>query len=270
MMKKWTEMVMVGILLLATGCVQTESNNPPENPISNERDWMTEGYAQHHHVSIEQAKEFFVKTYGVERAKDIVKNLPERNENFEKDKEKMNGGSGEGLGEVARENYLQPDFFETFETSGKRTWVQAPEVWQGVIGIFSTPAEQEAVLGTESKEFETYLFVGSGWGVTYFQGIGFDASIEPEAPIAIEIDPPHMLAGPAFPVLDKEWVGRIRITGKIMGEVAPGKYTITIRASSPPIEKQAEWAGTQEWYVNADTIFVDPRGLATLVLNVTE
>lgn len=261
--------IVVGMLLLMGGCVQT-SDSPPENPILSENDWMVKGYADTHRISLEQAREFFMKTYRIESGKDIVKNLPPRNENFQKDKEKMKEGSGAGLGNVERENYLQPDFYETFETTGKRTWTGAPAALPEVVGLFSVPAEQEATLGEESREFETYLFVGSAWGATYFQGIGFEAVIEPEAPVVVEVNPPYMIAGPAFPTLNEGWVERIRVKGNVVGNVLPGRYVITIRATNPPQEKQEEWANAHERYVNADTTFVDPRGLATLVLNVTE
>ncbi len=271
MKAKGTKFLVFGIILLLAGCIQPANTlTSGKNPTEYEKDWMLDGYAAQHEKTREQAEKFFQQTYGINSEKDIAKKLPKRTEKFEKDKQKIMAGSGEELAAISRENYLQPDFYDTFETTGKKTWTNAPDLQLETVGLFSTPAEQEATLEKNSTTFETYLFVGSAWGATQFQGVGFFAVTEPQAPIVFEIDPPATLAGPSFPILDEQWTNRIRIRGEITGNISPGKYIITIKAVNPTYEKQEEWANAHARYVNADTSFMDPKGLATLTLNVTE
>ncbi len=259
----------MGILLLS-GCIQATpppEGDEPTRPIGT--DWMIEGYANSHGVTTQQAQKFFQKTYEISQKEDITRNIPARNDTYAGDRKKINGGNTEELATIARENYLQPDFYDTFETVGKKIWIQAPEQLPETFGIFSVPAEQEATLASGSNEFVTHLFVGSGWGTTYFHGTKFYATIEPNAPITITMTPSEVLTGPTFPIIDKNWVERISIRGEINGVVKPGRYVITIHPTDPTNEKYEKWATDHQRIVGGSEYFVDPRGLATLTLDVT-
>lgn len=262
----WT--ILVGVIFLA-GCVQPGNENETSK-ITGE-DWLIQEFAASKMISEKEAETFFEEKYGVNGWESVVRNLPERTSTFENEKKVWNGGNGESIREITWENMVQPDFYETFETTGKKVWVNASGVETNVIGVFSTPADQEATLREGSRDFETHLLIGSGWGVTEYQGIRLYAEVNPNAPIEIEIMENEFLLGPTFPVFDANWVQRVRISGVITGKVEKGTYVITVKTGNPTQEKQVEWytahAGN---YVNGENVLVDSRGVATLTLQVNE
>lgn len=260
--------VMIGVIVLA-GCVQPSEENKTNEQVK--EDWLMEAFAEKNKVTREEAQTFFQEKYGVNGWGDVVKNLPERTSTFEEEKKIWKGGSGESIQNAAWENIVQPDFYETFETSGKNVWVQATGEEKRVIGVFSTPADQEAMLEEGSREFEAQLIVGSAWGVTEYQGVRLYADVKPGAPIEIEIMEDEFLLGPTFPVFDANWVQRVRVNGVITGKMGAGTYVITIKMGNPAIEKQVEWYNAHATrYVNGENVLVDSRGLATLTLHVRE
>lgn len=258
----------VSVILLA-GCVLPQDENKTSE--QGKGDWLMEEFAAANNVTQKEAQTFFQEKYGVKGWADVVKNLPERTNTFEEEKKIWKGGSGESIQNATGENLAQPDFYETFETSGKTAWIQATGEEKRVIGVFSTPADQEAILEEGSREFETHLIVGSAWGVTEYQGVELYAEVNPDAPMRIEIMESEFLLGPTFPVFDVNWVKRVRVNGVITEKMGAGTYVITIKMRNPTIEKQAEWYAIHTTrYVNGENALVDSRGLATLTLHVKE
>ncbi len=258
--------VLMGVILLG-GCVQPSSENKTSE--QGKGDWLIEEFAVKNNVTREEAQTFFDEKYGVKEWGGVVKNLPARTSTFDEEKKIWNGGNGEGILAIAWENVVQPDFYETFETTGKKVWVEASGEKKSAIGVFSTPADQEATLKEGSRDFETHLLVGSAWGATMYQGIGLYAEVNPQAPIEIEITENEFLLGPTFPVFDANWVQRVRVSGVITGKIEAGTYVITVKTGNPRYEKQVEWYGAHpSEYVNGESVLVDARGLATLTLHV--
>ncbi len=262
--------MIIGISLLLSGCV---SEGKPLTQVEQSDHAFTgliEQHATANRITVNESKAIW-EQYGIINEKDILKNLPSKTNTFEKEKEWVNGGEGVLLGIIDENNYQQPDFYPTFETSGKKTWINAMGEKSYVLGVMSTPADQEAVLTNEIREFETYLFVGAGWGTTTHQGVKLRAAVEPnESGITIAITPNEFLVGPTFPIIDENWIERVHIEGSVSPEAKEGKYTITILLDNPTEQNENEWVTTHTEYARANTSFVDPRGLATLTLTIPE
>ncbi len=272
-----TPLATIFIAILVLGCV-TPSPPTPVTPTSTgptptynppRSQSIFASHATQNQLTIEQTRTFFKENYGITED-DIYAQLPPTPASFQNDVNTLHYGNGISIGQIPLESYRQPEFYPTFSTSGIKTWATAPATLPNTIGIASTPAVQEAVLAPDTNGFSTTLFVGSAWGVTYYQGMGFRYRIQPAANIQLQFTPPHVLLGPTFPVFTPEWIHRITIDAQIPPEVPPGQYQITIYPASAPIEQQEKWYATHSRYINGDGIITPSEGLATLTLTIPQ
>jgi len=271
--KKLIEKGIIGIIFLGivlAGCIQPTQERTAEYSAEKEPFGIFAAFAQKHGLTIAQTREFFKKNMGITQESKIIEQLPSPSETFEKDKLKLLGSTAEELDAIPKENYSQPTFFGDFETSGRDQWINAEATTPMSHGIISTPADQYATLAPESKEMRATLFVRAAWGSTYYQGIKLYATISPEAAIQFHVNPEQFLLEPTFPTIHQNWVEKISIRGELTGNVEPGTYVITIKMSDPDIENVTKWIETREPYTNGNGSFTDPRGVATLTLNVPE
>lgn len=260
--------IVIAAFALLAGCVSEIKPLESTEKTSNPFEGLFEQHARVNGMSVNASTKVFEK-YGIINEKDILKNLPTKTKTFGEKQQWMKGGEGVSLGEVDENDYKQPDFYPAFKTSGKNTWINATGEKPFVIGVMSTPADQEATLTSESGEFETYLFVGAGWGTTTHQGVGLRAMVEPaEKGINVSISPNEFVVGPAFPIIDENWMERVHVEGNVSSEVKEGVYTITILLNDPSEEKENEWAKKYGDYARANSTFVDARGIATLTLTI--
>lgn len=277
-------MILIALGIIALGCVQPTAPLPPtpsppagdinqtiplieENLHPLHRHQLFYTYAEQHSSSYEEAKTFFSQTYGLENETAIYSALPLPLPRFEEDKNKLEKGNGISLREIPYESYIQPEFYPNYETAPE-WWVNAPSVPAYSVGFTTTPAEQQAVMGTDTNTFDTTLFVGSSWGVNYYQGMGFRYTVEPEAAIQLTFTPQNALLGPTFPRFDANWMHQIQIQGEIEEALAPGTYKITIYPNDAPQGIQEEWAATHQPYVNGNGVLGPSDGLATFEITV--
>lgn len=279
-LKTYFVILMAGAVLFA-GCLQPTT--PPVRPDVNytgttppltenihplHQHYLFEQWAEKNGRSVQEARAFFLNNYGLQNEAEIYAALPAPREQFEIDLNTFEKGTGIEIANIPMESYLQPEFYPTFSTSGLDTWINAAGPKQSTVGYAATPAEQEAVIAADVNEFETTLFVGSGWGVTYYQGMAFRYTITPAAPITLEFSPNSFLMGPTFPAFDAGWVHPVRITGRIHQPLAAGTYTINIYPADPSEEDQLNWISAHSPYTNANSIFGPSGGMATLTLRV--
>lgn len=259
-----------GIILLFVllGCVN--SNPPPEeqNPSLHEHG-LFEKYATNHNQSLTEATTFFKNHYLLESEQAIYEKLPTPPTDFTQWNEKWKKGNTEELSLVPSTVYLQPEFYPTFETKGITMWTDAEPTASQRIGIASTPAEQEATLPTDSNAFQTILFVGSAWGSTHAQAIGLAAQIEPETDIHVNINPQNIIIGPNFPQFSDDWMQRITIAGELGETVKEGTYIVRIIGINPTLDSSMNIEKYPQ-LVNGNSIFVNTKGLATIIIHVPD
>ena len=241
--------LLILLLLASSGCVQTPSNTVPnENlPIQNETNTDTihshhlfQGYADAHGISLVETQDFFEKNYLLTNEKDIFEALPTLPRTFEGDVEALQSGNMERLLSVPYETYIQPEFYPTFATRGIDTWRRAPLAMETTLGISTTPAEQYATLQEGTNRFESVLFVGSAWGATHYQGIAIGYEVIPTADIHVQFSPSYVMAGPAFPIMDQNWMHKIALHGNVGTNVGEGTYHIRAFLISPTPDQLEE------------------------------
>ncbi len=274
--------IAVGIAILVSGCIGSPSTtNPPIidknesiNPAIYPADLATlhyhnifQQYAEANGKNIAETTQFFQQTYGIEEA-GIFRQLPTPSEAFEQDVNTLNYGNGLSVNQIPAESYLQPEFYPTFESTGIKTWTQATAPLTNTFGVASTPADQQATLEPDSNGFTTTLFIGSAWGVTYYQGMAFRYVIEPQADIQLTFSPNNILMGPTFPAFTPEWMHKITVDGTIGEDVGEGTYTINIFPADAPIEIQEGWYAEHPRYINGNGLIGPSNGLATFVLTI--
>ena len=271
--------ILLGIFLM--GCIGAPpGNNPDTNQhmgakpptpyspnIATLHHQLFERHAEMNGKTIEETIAFFRQTYGIDET-DIYRQLPPPSETFAQDVNTLNYGNGLSVNQIPPESYLQPEFYPTFESTGIKTWVEATAPLTNTFGFASTPAEQQATLEADSNGFTTTLFIGSAWGVTYYQGMGFRYTIQPAANIQLQFSPNHVLMGPTFPIFTPEWLHKITIDGTIGEEVEGGEYTINIFPADAPIEAQEAWYAAHPRYINGNGLIGPSNGLATFVLTI--
>ena len=253
--------LLIGIIFLA-GCVNPTTNTSQERSVFAE-------YATAHGTTQQETQEFFAETYGINEEKEIWEKLPQQPENFQEYANEWNGINGNSLGETPREVFAQPEFYPTYETSGKTKWVNAPVVPAQTIGIGGTPGIQEATMPEGTGVFDTALFVTSAWGATYYQGMRLAYRVNPETDIRLMFEPEEIVVGPNFPTFSENWAEKVKIRG-LVGDIAPGVYEITIYADTPTQEKVEEWRGNYQPYINANGVITSNEGMGTLVLTIVE
>lgn len=268
---------LIGLLIITialAGCTSTPAPNPnitpiilpdPSTPLHQHQ--IFQQYATSRGITPQETTQFFQTTYGISE-EGIYSQLPTPAATFFQDVNTLHYGNGIEINTIPAESYLQPEFFPTFTTSGIKTWIEAPTQFPNTFGFSSTPAEQQATLAEDSNGFTTTLFIGSAWGVTYYQGMAFRYTIIPQADIQLTFDPPHILAGPTFPAFTPEWMHKITINGNIGAAVPAGTYTISIFPADAPIEVQNEWYSQHPRYINGNGLIGPANGLATLTLTI--
>jgi hypothetical protein len=261
-------MALAGIVL--AGCIQPTQERTAEYSTEKAPYGIFAAFAQKHELTMAQTQEFLKKNIGINSESEIVEQLPVPTETFEEDRRKLLGSTADELEAIPRENYSQPTFFNDFETSGKEKWVNAKTTTPASHGIISTPADQYATLTPGSTEIAATLFVRAAWGSTYYQGVKLYATITPEAPIKFSVNPEQFLLEPTFPIIQEKWVEKINIRGEITKPLEAGEYVITVKMSDPDVENVIKWIEDGKPYTNANGLFVDPRGAATLTLHVKE
>ncbi|QQR92795.1 MAG: hypothetical protein IPJ89_00950 [Candidatus Iainarchaeum archaeon] len=266
------------LLVILAGCTSPANNPATPTPDTNHglvptptlplrEHAIFQQYATTNGKTIQETQTFFHNNYGIAE-NDIFAQLPSVPATFLQDVNTLHYGNGLGTNLIPRESYLQPEFFPTFSTTGIQTWAKAPDQFPNTVGLSSTPAEQQATLASDSNGFTTTLFIGSAWGVTYYQGMAFRYTIQPAADIHLSFDPPHILAGPTFPVFTPEWMHKITVDGTIGTDVEEGTYTITIYPADAPIEVQEQWYDAHPRYVSGNGLIGPSDGLATFTLTI--
>lgn len=216
-----------------------------------------------------QTQQFFADIYGLHHERDIYRHLPLRTDTFDQEHALLHQGDALQLEHVAWENYQQPDFYPTFDTTGKKMWTDASQHYPSRSGWAATPAEQEATLHP-GDEFETVLFVGASWGSTRPQGTGLTLRAQGGVNITVTPDPSSLLLGRTFPAFDANWVHRVILRGKVGEDVNEGTYHVALYLTAPPSDHQTTWTHLYPSYVNVDTAYIPPEGIATLTLHVVQ
>ncbi|MFH0969877.1 MAG: hypothetical protein V1776_00220 [Candidatus Diapherotrites archaeon] len=271
-MMDWKKIGII-LLILMTGCIHDDTTKtiPKTEPIEKiHNHHIFEQRAQKKGVTLEEVEKFFKEVYGLNNEKEIFTQLPAMPTQFEEHTQVWKDGNMNKLAEITNATYMQPEFHPTFHTTGINTWINAPENKTYTIGIQSTPATQEAVISTQETEFDTTLFIGGGWGSTYYQGLSFRTTIEPETTYAVDFEPNDILVGPTFPAFSPEWMKKIRIRGTITPTEGTKEYVLRIYAKEPNPLLEKEWMEKYPPYIQVNTIIIDTEGLATLLLHVKE
>ncbi len=268
-------LILILCLLFTTGCLdgKKESNPPPivENNVQGMHpNNIYDQWAKENGKTEEETQLFFFENYSLNGEEDIYTNLPTPVEKPSESVRRWEDHNVSMLLEIPPSIYLQPEFYPTFLKQGKKWWSEADGINHPTVGIFSTPAQQEAEIGPQESAIETVLFIGGTWGSTYYQGMGLYYDIQPAAPLTIQFDPADMVVGPTFPQFAQNWVERIHITGTITPLPGVEEYIIYIRTKPPNQEKENEWIQTYSPYTRTNPLFVDPVGVATLIVKVKE
>ncbi len=264
--------IILLIFLAGSGCLQMKNNPLEEKNITLTENQpfipggIFEQFSKKNNLNNEEITQFFQEKYGLKNEQAIFEFLPKKPTTFEEDRKKLYAGDSRELGEIPFESYTQPDFYPTFHPNGIRIWVEANGNAQPVLGIATTPAEQETTLDENVTEFNTYLFVNAAWGTTEFQAFSFQYTISPNAPIRMNATPRTLFLGPVFPRVTKEWAERVKFTGVIPLDTPPGEYTITIWAAAPE-EKIPEDAPGKTYFRGGD-ILQPSNGIATLRVRI--
>ncbi len=260
-------MTTILVLILGLGCVQEAKPTPVVIEINLNQihvHTIFEKHAQANGQTKYESQQFFAQNYQLDSENSIFDQLDTPPPDYEEEKNWMYDGNSESLGWISQETYQQPEFYPTFSTSGINAWVKAPATLQFSMGLIGTPAKQITALPPGKKEFSTYLFVGSSWGVTARQAGSLHYDIEPDANITIDFSPNTFFLGKSFPVFEKGWVERIHLRGTINENVEPGTYYITVLATPP--NPEVEWNPAE--YYPVDNTFFPEDGLANLQLTV--
>jgi hypothetical protein len=258
------------LLLLLAGCAQP----PVGGEVNIEKEFhdhdIFEQYSQANGTTIEETKEFFQNTHGIDEEKNIFANLPPPNPQFLEWKSILNGGDGNALGETPENAYLQPEFYPTFETSGIQTWIHAPSIPTFSLGLNGTPGIQEATINQPTADFNTTLFITAAWGSTVHQGMRLRYKVVPSALIHLDFEPSEFVIGPSFPTFHEKWAQKVIVRGT-MNNVPEGEYHVYILPALPnPIEANQWKEEGHTPYVNAEGSLYSDTGIGELIIKVTQ
>lgn len=264
------------LFLLIVGCIQSTArgNDPAIKPNSMDpveaeihEHNIVARYASENGVNWNQAQKTIQERYGITNERELFAELPTPPDTFWADANRLYSGKIEVVDEIPANVYRQPEFHPTFERDGIPQWTQAKNEGNR-IGVTSLLAEQESRVETRPNEIRTILFISSAWGVTRRQAIGFRATITPDAPIQVVVEPNGIVLGSTFPTFSPDWIQKIAIRLKWGSPLKAGTYRVTLHMDAPPETTMNEW-DENTIYPGSGGI-APSNGLATLILHVNE
>ena len=159
----------------------------------------------------------------------------------------MNGirsGDTTGLG-LGEQYYKQPEFLPQFGQIGLNYW-KAPDLkrW-GREGFGVYPAEQSYSVKAGNQIYIT-AFVHSAYGIETWQGMSLAHSFPEDENAAgffsVDVEPSNFLLGPAYPVMDANWIQKIVIKISALPGTPKGNYLLGFNSDSPEPSLDEKWA----------------------------
>lgn len=177
--------------------------------------------------------------------KEAFVNLPAMPEDFAEKMYSMRSGNFNSIALSLEEAYFkQPEFLAKFEEIGLRYWTGPDLKRWGREGFGIYPADQSHSI-KPGKQIYITAFLHSAYGIETFQGLHlypfFPENENAAKFFSITVEPESILLGPTYPVVDSNWMHRVRIKIKASSEAQPGSYSIGFNTASPQPGLNGEW-----------------------------
>lgn len=198
-------------------------------------------------------------SYGI--SQEVFKNLPPVPNDFLYRVYLIKYGRFVNIADLGPEYYKQPEFDPEFTRYGLRYWLQWKESnyskkhW-GTVGFRSYPYSQHLVT-KPGYSFNVTLYLSSDWNVETYQGVRlttiflsraisedgkfYNASMDGEKYINVNVTPSEFLITPAFPQFTDDWVKKLTFTGKISNNTPEGVYVLSVKIDKPGQENSDKW-----------------------------
>ena len=156
---------------------------------------------------------------------------------------------------VDEKYWKQPEFIPGFEENAVKLMEQPQTGRWGAFGYGTYPGDTYATTSA-GQEFDVVTFFHTGWLVETYQGIQFqtefpDTSTVPRQDLQsstyikqdpekakgyfdVSYSPDTMVLGPTYPVLDKDWIQKLKVHVKVKPGTPAGDYVIGVNVGSPP------------------------------------
>jgi hypothetical protein len=160
--------------------------------------------------------------------------------------------------DLLSENYWkQPEFLPGFEESAVRLIKNPqPNRW-GAFGFGIYPGDTR-VFVSPGTEFNVTTFVHTSWLVETYQGIRLVTEYQKEIMLPyqdlqesqkivqdpervkqyfdVSVSPEVLVLEPSFPIMEKDWIQKVKVYVKVKPETPPGTYVIGVTVGTPPAD----------------------------------
>ncbi len=177
--------------------------------------------------------------------KEAFVNLPAMPEDFAEKMHSMRSGNFNSIALGLEEAYFkQPEFLPKFGEIGLRYWLSPDLKRWGREGFGIYPADQSYKI-RPGKQIYITAFLHSAYGIETFQGLRLYHFFPEDENLArffsVAVEPESILLGPTYPIVDGNWMHRVRIKIKASSEAQPGSYSIGFNTASPQPGLNGEW-----------------------------
>ncbi|MCX6777807.1 MAG: hypothetical protein NT157_02885 [Candidatus Micrarchaeota archaeon] len=191
----------------------------------------------------------------------FFQNLPPWPEDLYKIRSLVYYGKIMNLVDLEEKYYKQPEFIPTFD-SVVPLIKDPPRGRQGVVGYGAYPADTR-VTTSAGSEFTVATFFYTGWLVQTYQGIKVVTTYQATAEMPysdlngtyavtqdpnktaeyfeVSFDPGQFLIEPTFPIMDSNWIQKVKVSVKVKENTPQGRYVIGVVPVSPDEDKSLEW-----------------------------
>lgn len=160
----------------------------------------------------------------------VFEGLPKPPADFEKLVELMHKGAYTNYAFFPPEYFLQPEFYESFNSNTRAYWTNPSMTHYGAAGYGFYPSFQEISI-LPGDRITAAFFVHAGFGVQNYQGLKVVAKNNYQG-TTVSVAEPEFVLGYSYPKFSNTWAKKVVVIVSSGKNALPGEYKIDFSAQA--------------------------------------